>query len=91
MASAFDMSAASSADFHRELLCQLGAQPFDFSGIAEAVQHHIHALGAKGTGDAEADAAGRAGDEGNSAMQALVMGAAAPSKVTSGLMTSHPY
>ena len=33
----------SSADFHRELRCQLRPQPFDFSSATEAVEHHIHA------------------------------------------------
>ena len=48
----------SGTDVHREFLCQPRTQPFDFSGPAEAVQHHIHALGAKRTGNAEADTAG---------------------------------
>ncbi len=37
---------------------------FDRLRLAETIQHHIHALGRERTGDAETDAAGRAGHDG---------------------------
>src|SRR5581483_622563 len=35
--------------------------------VPEAVEHHVHAGARKGAGDAEADAAGRSGDDGRPA------------------------
>ena len=42
---------------------ELAAQPVDLLGRAEAVEHHLGALGRERPGDGEADARGRAGDE----------------------------
>jgi hypothetical protein len=40
------------------------ADPLDRRGLAEAIEHHMGALGRQRAGDAEPDAAGRAGDDG---------------------------
>ena len=50
-----------------ELGGQIGAQFLD--AIAEAVQHDAAALGGQGAGDAQADAAGRSGDDGVASFQ----------------------
>ena len=51
------------ADADAVLLGDTVAQPLDRRRIAKAVQHHIAALGRQSAGDAEPDAAGRAGDD----------------------------
>ena len=47
-----------------ELLLQPVAQAGDGRGVAEAVEHEVGAGGGQRPGDAQADAAGRAGDDG---------------------------
>ena len=52
------------AHLHVVLLGEFGAQRFDLALVAEAVEDDVGALGRQRAGDAEADARGRAGDEG---------------------------
>jgi hypothetical protein len=51
------------AHLHAVLGRQLRAQPFDLGRIAEAVEHEVGAAGGQRMRDAQADPAGRAGDE----------------------------
>ena len=50
-------------DVDRKFLRQSQPQRLYLGRVAEAVQHHVHALRAEGAGDAQADAAGGAGDD----------------------------
>ena len=52
---------------------ELRAQPLDLRGVAEAVQHDVGAAGGKGRGNAETDAARRAGDERGASLQHAVL------------------
>jgi hypothetical protein len=54
---------------HFVLALEPAADFFDFLCIAEAVQHDIRAKFGEFGGDAEPDAAGRSGDDGNPAVQ----------------------
>jgi hypothetical protein len=54
---------------HAEFLADVGVQLLDLLGVAEAVEHDVRALFGQRAGDAEADARGRAGDEGGLAAQ----------------------
>ena len=49
-----------------EILLDAGALLLDRGLVAEAVDHHVGAVLGEGAGDAEADAGGRAGDDGGS-------------------------
>ena len=55
--------------FHPEILLDAGALLLDRVLVAEAVDHDVGALSGIGPRDGEADAAGRAGDEGGLAFQ----------------------
>jgi hypothetical protein len=59
------------ADLDAELLCQPGTQRLDLRGVAEAVEHQVGAGTAERACDTQADAAGRAGDDGSLAFQHL--------------------
>jgi hypothetical protein len=52
--------------------CELGPQPLDLGRVAESVQHDAAATGCQGAGNAQADAAGRTGDEREFALEHLV-------------------
>src|SRR6266404_4946705 len=57
------------ADFASRFLGQAGADRLDLVGLAEAIQHDLGAGESQRPGEAEADAAGRAGDDGRAAFQ----------------------
>ena len=57
-------------DFHAEFGGGFGPQRLDLGGVAEAVHHDVGALGRQRMGDAQADAAGRSGDEGDFPLKA---------------------
>jgi len=53
------------------------AQPGHFGagavGVAEAVEHDVRPLAGQGQGDAQADAAGRAGDQGGLSFEHVLL------------------
>ena len=51
------------------LALDAGAERFDLAAFAEAVQHDVGALAGQHLCDAEADAAGRSGDDRNLVLQ----------------------